>query len=133
MVETVAVVAALLFVLLALFQLALALGVRWGAHAYGGRVVRDDGSLPTKWRVSSAVAALILIGFGWVILARGGVLVVAVNELALTVLAWMVVAYMAINTAANLASKDPVERWLMGSMTLVLVVLCAIVAAAGPT
>jgi hypothetical protein len=132
MVETVALVAAVLFVLLALFQLAVALGVPWGAHVYGGRQARDDGSLPSKWRVSSAVAALILLGFAWVILARAGVLIVGINEIALTVLAWMVVAYMAINTAANLASKDSVERWLMGSITLVLVVLCAVVAAAGP-
>jgi hypothetical protein len=75
---------------------------------------------------------VVLLAFGWVMLVRGGVLSSSLDERFVTVLAWMVVAYMALNTAMNFASRDPVERWLMGSVTAVLVVLCAVVAAAGP-
>ena len=132
MVETVALVAAALFAVLALFQLALALGAPWAAHAYGGRMAHVDGVLPRKWRAASAVAAVVLMAFGWVILVRGGVVGTSLDERIVTVLAWMVVAYMAMNTAMNFASRDSVERWLMGTITTVLVVLCAVVAAAGP-
>ena len=131
-VEAVAWVAATLFGLLALFQVALALGAPLGAYVYGGRVALDDGRLPTKWRVASAAASLILLGFAWVILARAGVIETSLDETLLLVLSWMVVAYMALNTAGNLAGKTNIERYVFGGITMVLVVLCAIVAAAGP-
>jgi hypothetical protein len=131
-VESVAVLSAALFAGLALFQLALALGAPWGAHVYGGRAVEDDGTLPGKWRASSAAGSVILLLFAWVMLARGGVIETSLDETLLTVLAWMVVAYMAINAAMNFSSKDSLERWLFGSVTVALVVLCSIVAAAGP-
>ena len=132
MVESVAVLSAALFAGLALFQIALALGAPWGAHVYGGRAVEDDGTLPGKWRAASAAAAVVLLLFGWVMLARSGVVESSLDETLLTVLAWMVVAYMAINAAMNFASKDSLERWLFGSVTVVLVVLGSVVAAAGP-
>lgn len=132
-VETLAWLAAGLFGAMALFQAALALGAPLGAHVYGGRVVGEDGRLPAKWRVASGAAALILLGFAWVILARAGVIDTDTSETLLTVLAWMVVAYMALNTAGNFAGKSPIERWVFGTITLVLVVVCAIVAAAGPS
>ena len=132
-VETIAWIAAALFGVMALFQVALALGAPWGAHVYGGRVADDDGRLPGAWRAASAAAALILLGFAWVILARAGVIATSIDETLLTVLSWMVVAYMALNTAGNLAGKSPIERYVFGGMTLVLVILCAIVAAAGPS
>jgi hypothetical protein len=132
MVESVAVLSAALFAGLALFQVALALGAPWGAHVYGGRAVEDDGTLPGRWRAASAAAAVVLLLFGWVMLARSGVVETSLDETLLTVLAWMVVAYMAINAAMNFASKDSLERWLFGSVTVALVVLCSIVAAAGP-
>ena len=131
-VEAIAWVAATLFGLLALFQVALALGAPLGAYVYGGRIALDDGRLPTKWRVASAAAALILLGFAWVILARAGVIGTSLDETLLLVLSWMVVAYMALNTAGNLTGKTNIERYVFGGITMVLVVLCAIVAAAGP-
>ena len=132
-IETIALIAAVLFGLLAALQVALALGAPLGHIVYGGRVASAGEPLPGAWRVASGAAALVLVGFAWIILARGGVLTTGVSSTVVTVLAWMVVAYMAINTAMNLASRDPIERYLLGGATAVLVGLCAIVAAAGPT
>ena len=132
-VETLAIIAGLLFGLLAVFQVALALGAPLGHYAYGGRLAGEGESLPGGWRIASAVAALILLGFGWVILARAGVIDTSLNDTLVTVLSWMVVAYMALNTAANLAAQSRVERYVLGGITGVLVILCAIVAAAGPS
>ncbi len=132
-VEVVAIVAALLFGTVVVFQLALALGVRWGAFAFGGRAVRDDGTLPPSYRLASAVAAVVLALFAVVILTRGGAIGTSGDSTLVTVLSWVVVAFMAFNTPANFMGKHWVERYLFGGITAVLVVLCSIVAAAGPS
>lgn len=131
-VEAVAIVAGILFVGLAMFHVALALGLPAGHLAYGGRFAKPDNTLPTAWRILSAAAVVILGVFAWVILARAGVIATSIDSKYLTVWSWMVVAYLAINTAANFASQSKVERFGLGGVSLVLVVLCSIVAAAGP-
>jgi hypothetical protein len=35
-------------------------------------------------------------------------------------LAWVIVAFLALNTLANFAAPHPVARWVMGSITLAL-------------
>ena len=131
-VETAAVAAAVLFGVMALFQVALALGVPWGAFAFGGRAVRGDGTLPTAYRGASAVAAVVLVVFAVVILTRAGVVGTSGDSTLVTVLSWVIVGFMAINTPMNLMGKHWVEKYVFGGITLVLVVLCAIVAASGP-
>jgi len=131
-VETVAVVCAVLFVGLAVFQMALALGAPAGSVVFGGRVAEADGRLPSKWRAVSGIAAVILFGFAWVVLARAGVVATSIDQRYLSVATWAIVAYMAINSAANFASKNTIERYVLGGTSLVLVVLCSIVAANGP-
>lgn len=69
-----ALAAAVLLVLVALFQAALAFGLPWGGAAYGGGAAGADGVLPTGLRISSAVAAVVLTLAAWVVLRRGGVL-----------------------------------------------------------
>ncbi|MCA1734876.1 MAG: hypothetical protein LC739_01815 [Actinobacteria bacterium] len=59
--------AAALIAVVALFQIMLALGVPWGAAAWGGR---NAGVLPTKLRIASAASALLLGGIAWLVLAR---------------------------------------------------------------
>lgn len=132
-VDVVAIAAALLFGVMALFQVALALGVPWGQYAFGGRAVRDDGTLPPAYRLASAVAAVLLLLFAAVILVRGGVIGSAGDSTVVTVLSWVIVAFMAINTPMNFMGKHWIERYVFGGITLVLVVLCAVVAVAGPS
>jgi hypothetical protein len=132
-VQTVATVAAVLFGAMALFQLALAVGAPWGAFAYGGRAARDDGTLVPAYRLSSAVAAVMLVLFAVVILTRGGVIGSSGDSTLVTVMSWVIVAFMAINTPMNLLGKHWIERFVFGAITVVLVVLCAIVAVAGPS
>ena len=131
-VETAAVAAAVLFGVVALFQVTLALGVPWGAFAFGGRAVREDGTLPAGYRAASAVTAVVLVFFAVVILTRGGVIGDSGDSTWVTVMSWVIVAFMAINTPMNLMGRHGIEKYVFGGITLVLVVLCAIVAAAGP-
>lgn len=132
-VEILATTAAVLFGGVALFQLALALGVPWGTFAYGGRAVGEDGTLPSTYRFASAATAVVLVLFAVVILTRGGVIGTSGDSTFVTVMSWVVVAFMALNTPANLMGKHWIEKYVFGGITAVLVVLCAIVAAAGPS
>jgi hypothetical protein len=45
---------------------------------------------------------------------------------------WGIVGFLVLNTLGNLSSSSPVERWGLGGITLVLVVLCTVVALRGP-
>jgi hypothetical protein len=67
-----------------------------------------------------------------VILTRGGVIWASGDSVLMTATSWVIVALMAINTPANLLGKHWIEKYVFGGTTIVLVVLCSIVAAAGP-
>jgi hypothetical protein len=121
--------AAFLLGIVVAFQLALAAGAPWGAAAYGGRAARADGRLPTRYRISSAVAAAVLAGAAWLVLAAGEVVgAEPLPERALAYGMWVLVALFALNTAGNLAGRHPFERWVIGGLTAVLTVLCALLA-----
>jgi hypothetical protein len=68
------VAAACLLCVVVPFQFALAAGAPWGAAAYGGRDVQDDGRLPTRYRVAGAGTAVLLTGALWLVLAAARVI-----------------------------------------------------------
>jgi hypothetical protein len=129
-IQVLATVAAVLLALAAAFQVGLASGAPWGAAAYGGRVAREDGALPAAYRLGSGVAALVLLGAGWVVLAsvplidRG-----PVPGTALTATLWCLAALFTLNTLGNTRGRHPLERWGAGTVTALLAVLCALIAA----
>lgn len=129
-IEIVALVAAALLVLAVVFQVGLAAGAPWGAAAYGGRAVPGGGALPVAYRIASGVAALTLLGAMWVVLAavsavdRG-----PVSGPVLTVMLWCLTAMLVLNTLGNARGRHPVERWGAGTVTALLAVLCAVMAA----
>jgi hypothetical protein len=44
---------------------------------------------------------------------------------------WGLMGFLALNTIANFAAPHPVERWVMGSLTLAIVALLGVVVARG--
>jgi hypothetical protein len=128
-----AVAAAALLGAISVFQVLLALGVPWGSAAYGGGSAGPDGVLPSGLRVASAVAAVILGVAAWVILVRADL--VRRGPLSARIVrwaAWAIAAFMVLNTLSNLSSSSPVERWVLGGTTVVLVFLCGYVALRAP-
>ena len=123
--EIAAVVAATLLGVVAVFQLSLALGAPWGGAAYGGRAPVTGGVLPARYRVMSAAGVVLLAVAAWIILARADI-VGGPNDIAWPI--WVVAGYLSLNTLANLASPNHVERWLWGSMSAAAAVLTIIVA-----
>ena len=127
--SAVALIAAALMLGVAGFQAGLAAGAPWGAASYGGRAATQDGRLPAPMRVMSALAVAILVLAAWTVLAQGGVVSSGpVSNSALRNVTWGIAAYLALNTLGNVTSKSRTERVVMGSVSLTLVLLTAIVA-----
>lgn len=129
-VQIIAALAIALLALAAAFQVRLAAGAPWGAAAYGGRAVSGDGPLPGVYRLGSGLAALVLIGATWVVLAyvwavgRG-----PVSPALLAVVLWCLAATFGLNTLGNVRGRHPLERWGAGTVTALLTILCALIAA----
>lgn len=119
-----------LLALAAAFQLGLAAGAPWGAAAYGGRAVTGDGGLPAVYRLGSGIAALMLLGAVWVVLASVSMVGSGpVSGAALTVVLWCLAALFGLNTLGNARGRHPLERWGAGTVTAFLAILCALIAA----
>ncbi|MDN4474951.1 hypothetical protein QQX09_03665 [Demequina sp. SYSU T00192] len=126
-VETVAWATAAIFAAVALFQVALAAGAPWGRAAWGGA---HEGALPGRLRAGSAVSAVMLLGMAAVVLAGAGAIGSGDSTL-VTVLLWVVVAFTALSTLANLASRSPLERAIFGPTSIALLAGSLTVALAG--
>ena len=120
---SVAAVAALLLCVLlaalAVFQLALIAGAPLGRYAWGGA----DRVLPRRRRSAGALAIVLYVVFALVFLAEAGVVPSVLPDWALTVLAWVIVAYLALGTVMNALSRSPRERWVMTPVSAALTVL----------
>ena len=109
----------------AMYQVALAAGLPWGEAAYGGRAELTDGVLSTGYRVMSASAAVILLFAAWVIAARARLVGRRIlGERFVGVGTWLITAYLIVNTVMNLASSNPVERWVIGPATAIAALFC---------
>jgi hypothetical protein len=127
--QSAAVLAAILIGGVAVFQLALALGAPYGEAVFGGKAPTEAGVLTPPFRFLAVVQAIVLVLLAWVLLARTDV--VEMPGLSAGTLAWLtwgIVAFLALNTVANFSAPHPIERWVMGSVTLVLAGLALLIA-----
>lgn len=124
--EVAAILGALLLIAVAWFQIALVAGAPWGRHAYGGRADVHDGRLTDRYRIMSAAAVPLLVAGAWIVLAKAGV--VTTDRTWPDWAVWVVFGYLALNTAANLASRSKIERFAMGSVTATAAVATLLVA-----
>jgi hypothetical protein len=123
-----AVLAALLLVIIAAVQLALVFGAPWGDHVYGGRAETDSGRLSPRFRAMSAVAVPILLLAAAIVLSRAGVVSWFADDGWVATAVWVVFGYLVLNSIANFASTSRVERFGMGSLTVVAAIATLVVA-----
>jgi hypothetical protein len=129
-----AITSAVLVVGVAGFQAALALGLPLGDATFGGKARTEAGVLQGVFRPLAAAQAALLLVIAWVVLARAGVVGFPLfGDAFLAWGIWVIVGFLALNTLANFTAPHPVERWGMGSITLVLAVLAVGIALIGPT
>src|SRR5918992_3065210 len=124
---TAAIVAAIGFFAIAVFQLALALGAPLGRAAWKGSHVR----LPKGLRIASAFAAMFWVLAALVVLGRAGL----ASPISLSIArwgTWILVGILPLGAVMNLVSPSKWERYIWGPVALILAALCFVVAR-GPT
>lgn len=120
--ELVGSVAVGLLVVIAVFQIALALGSPWGKAAWGGA---HEGVLPARLRVASAVAGLVVYpAIIAVVLSASGLIGADLVAGDGAVTMWVLTAIFSIGAIANLASRSRVERWW--SLVSLALALCCV-------
>ncbi len=124
-VKTAANISTVLFAFFIGAQLLLAAGILPVSIAWGGRQTE----LVPALRVASVVAALLLGVFIYVIRYRAGLLGSVPIPNIIRIAAWIVTAFMALNTIGNFASVSSTERLLFGPLALILTIACFIVSA----
>ena len=109
--------------LLAVFQLALALGAPLGRFAWGGQ----HRVLPTKLRIGSLVSIVIYALIAVLALDEVGLIDLvpdAVSDIGM----WVVFAYFVLGIPLNAISRSKPERYTMTPVVAVLAVLSLLVA-----
>lgn len=121
------IVAVVLLAFLEVFQIALALGAPLGKMAWGGR---HEGVLPTRLRIASGVAAVLLYPLIiFLVLASSGLVEASLSEGTRTLWMWVLTGFFALGTLANFASRSKAERtW--GPVSLAIALSCAVIARA---
>jgi hypothetical protein len=127
--ETAGVLAAIGFIGIAAFQVALALGAPLGHAAWGGT---HPGRLPTRLRIASAVAAGFWVLAAAIVLERAGFEIVSLPSAVARWGTWVLVVVLPIGAVMNVASKSRWERYLWGPVALLLTVLSLVVARGEP-
>ncbi len=118
-------VATVCFLVVALLQVLLALGVLPVTMAWGG----TQPILTTPLRLASVVAAVLLGALASAIRRRAGLVAGTRPSLPVKVLAWVITLSMACNTLANVTSSSTAEAVVFGPLSCALAVSCLLVAA----
>ncbi|MEL0626346.1 hypothetical protein V6245_05230 [Salinibacterium amurskyense] len=119
-----ATIAAVLFTLVALFQLAVMLGAPLGELTQGGA---NKGTLPTQGRIFAGVSAALVLVMAAAMLARTerGPLRFAPRRL-IAALAWITTAYAGVGVILNLITPSVVERAVWAPVTAVMFAACLV-------
>lgn len=121
------VAAAVGFLAIAAFQVALALGAPLGRAAWGGATAE----LPPSLRLASAVAVVIWLLAAAIVLGRVGIQVVPLPAGALRWGTWVLVALSLVGAIMNFASSSPWERFVWAPVAVLLALLTLMVALSG--
>lgn len=113
-----AAVAAAGFVLVAGYQVLLALGIAFSGAAWGGA------TLTSALRLASAVSAMVLVVAALIVLGRGGYWGSRLPAAIFRWGTWVLVVGMLLSALANFASHTLAERFFLGPSALLLALLC---------
>lgn len=122
-----ALAAAIGFIALAAFQVALALGAPLGQAAWGGTYVQ----LPPGLRIASAFAVGVWVFAALIILGRAGFHVSPLPPTFVQWGTWVLVGVLLLGALMNFASSSGWERFIWGPFGVALTVLCLLVTRGG--
>ena len=118
-------IATLLFAVIIILQLLLAIGILPVTMAWGG----SQTVLTPTLRLAHVLSALLLAGFAYVIRRRAGLFADARPSRLIKIIAWVVTAFLFLNTLGNFVSTSTAEKLVFGSLSLVLAIACLLVSA----
>jgi glutaminase len=103
--------------IVAVFQIALALGAPLGEYAYGGARV---GKLPLGFRINSVVAVFVMLAISGHYLAQLGVFEPILDSAGNSVVNWVLVGFTGLSALANNATRSKKERMAWGIPTILM-------------
>jgi hypothetical protein len=124
MTELASLVACILLAGLAIFQIALILGVPIGRFAWGGQ----HDTLPTRLRIGSAVSIMLYLLFAIFILGKAGLVSTPLSDGVLNIGMWVLTGYFILGIIMNGISRSKSEKRLMTPIAAALAALSLIVA-----
>lgn len=124
MVNTAAIVFAILTGVVIIFQACLAAGLPWGAASMGGKF---PGKYPPKMRAVAVINILILLFIGIIGLSRANLLFTQMMSFSKPAM-WVVVAFFAVATVMNTITPSKIERiWApVAGMQLITSIIIAL-------
>jgi hypothetical protein len=119
------IVAVVLLAVVEVFQIALAFGAPLGKASWGGK---HDGVLPTRLRIASGVAAVIVYPLIILsVLTASGLVDSSLTEETRRVGMWVLTALFVLGVLSNFVSRSKIERtW--GPASLGVAVCCGLIA-----
>ncbi|MEY4994146.1 MAG: hypothetical protein RIS82_1268 [Actinomycetota bacterium] len=117
----------IIYVFVALFQLALALGAPMGEYAFGGQ---NHGKLPAGFRVASSASVLVNLAIAGHFLAQTGFINTLLPAELNTLANWGLVAFAAVGLLLNTITRSKAEKKMWAPVTALILVLSVIVAVA---
>lgn len=109
---------------IAIFQLALALGAPLGEYTMGGKF---PGKLPAKMRVAAIIQIFILLFFVLVVVIKAGIAFEELNSLG-KIGIWFIVAFFGFGTFINFSSPSKKEKLVMGPANVIAFISTLMVA-----
>ena len=116
------------FLIVAGFQVGLALGAPWGRAAWGGS---HEGRLPRNLRIASGFAAVFWVLAASVLFGRAGYEPVALPSTLARWGTWVLFGLSVLGALVNLASRSRLERLIWSPASGILAALCLVVALSG--
>ena len=110
--------------IVALFQLALALGAPWGEYTMGGRF---RGQLPPNMRIAALIQIIILLSMAFIVLIKSGWAFSQFYSIG-RVGIWFVAAFFVLGSILNLATPSKSERTIWAPLNILLLITTIIVA-----
>ena len=117
-----------LFAVLAVFQLALALGAPLGRFAWGGGHER----LPVPLRIGSVISIALYALFCAIVAERAGLVALFPWSSVSTIGTWIVTGYLGLGIVMNAISRSKSERYTMTPVVIVLFAMALVVAMSAP-